>query len=246
VELVYSVNVFGALKQRTHLCYAVNKTKLENQVHFHVGEWLNISVPAVQSSHVRYAENIRITKLHIVFNLLLPWHRRFVVGLLPRRPGFSCSIIVGFMVDEEALGQVCQGTLKLSLPFIPVMLHIRLSWGRTLFPAPLLKLSTQTAVENSVPRALTIKISAFCPQSLYFVWFHSMGIVVLTQNVIDQLVHVIETDRVHCQVTPEFLNVLWMRFRLHRFNLKTCLTIHSTFKRPRIFVFVKSRRSSGW
>lgn len=109
------------------------------------------------------------------------------------------------------------------------MLHIRLSWGRTLFPTPLLQLSTQTAVENSVPRALTIRISAFCPQSLYFVWFHSMGIVVLTPNVIDQLVRVIETDRVHCKVTPEFLNVLWTRFRLERLNLKTCFTIHSTF-----------------
>lgn len=100
---------------------------------------------------------------------------------------------------EEALGQVCQGTLKLPASVIPALLHIRLSWGRTLFPTPLLKLSSETAIENTVQRALTIRISAFCPQSLYFVWFHSMGIVVLTPNMIDQLDHVIETDGVHCK-----------------------------------------------
>jgi hypothetical protein len=132
-------------------------------------------------------------------------------------------------VDVEALGKVCQGTLKLPLSAIPAMFHTHLSWRRTLFPTPLLQLSSQTAIENCVPRAVTIRISAFCPQSLYFIWFHSMGIVVLTPNMIDQLVHVTETDLVHSNVIPEFVNVLWMRFRLQRLNLKTCLAIHSTF-----------------
>ena len=64
-------------------------------------------------------------------------------------------------MDEEALGEVCQGTLKLSLSVIPAVLHIRLLWGRILSPTPLLQLSSQTPVENNVPRALTIRISAY-------------------------------------------------------------------------------------
>lgn len=230
VELIYSVNV-GALKQRTHLCFAVNKTKLENQVHIHVGEWLNISVPAVLSSRVsyRYAENIRITKLHIAFNLHLPWHRRFDVGLSPRRPGFSCSIICGIYGGWRGTG----AGLSRNTEVIPVSYSSNAPYRFVMETNSLLGATATTKYPNSCwkrfSRALTIKITAFCPQSLCFVWFHSMGIVILTPNVIDQLVHVMETDRVHCKVTPEFLNVLCMWFRLQRLNLKTWLTIHSTF-----------------
>jgi hypothetical protein len=37
----------------------------------------------------------------------VPWLRRLVVGLPPRRPGFHPgSVHVGFVVDKVALGQV--------------------------------------------------------------------------------------------------------------------------------------------
>jgi hypothetical protein len=39
--------------------------------------------------------------------LAVPWLRRLVAGLSPRRPGFDPgSVHVGFMVDKVALGQV--------------------------------------------------------------------------------------------------------------------------------------------
>jgi hypothetical protein len=38
--------------------------------------------------------------------LAVPWLRRLVTGLLPRRPGFAPgSVYMGFVVDEVALGQ---------------------------------------------------------------------------------------------------------------------------------------------
>jgi small ligand-binding sensory domain FIST len=47
----------------------------------------------------------------------VPWRRRLVAGLSPRRPGFaSGSIQVGFVVDEVVLGQVSIQVL----PFSPV------------------------------------------------------------------------------------------------------------------------------
>jgi hypothetical protein len=37
----------------------------------------------------------------------VPWLRRLVASLSPRRPGFDCrSVRVGFVVDKVALGQV--------------------------------------------------------------------------------------------------------------------------------------------
>jgi hypothetical protein len=55
----------------------------------------------------------------------VPWLRRLVAGLPPRRPGFDRgSVHVGFVVDKVALGQ---GFLRVLLffpcQFIPPVLH---------------------------------------------------------------------------------------------------------------------------
>jgi hypothetical protein len=50
----------------------------------------------------------------------VPWLRRLVAGLPPRRPGFDPgSVHVGFVVDKVALGQVLPGYfgIPLSLSF---------------------------------------------------------------------------------------------------------------------------------
>jgi hypothetical protein len=42
-----------------------------------------------------------------VVRMAVPWLRRLVAGLPPRRPGFDPgSVRVGFVVDKVALGQV--------------------------------------------------------------------------------------------------------------------------------------------
>jgi hypothetical protein len=55
----------------------------------------------------------------------VPWLRRLVAGLSPRRPGFDPgSVHVGFVVDKVALGHVFPRVLRFSLVnFIPPMLH---------------------------------------------------------------------------------------------------------------------------
>jgi hypothetical protein len=59
----------------------------------------------------------------------VPWLKRLVAGLSPRRPGFAPgSIHVGFMVDSVALGQVFLRVLRFSpVNIIPPLLHIHLS-----------------------------------------------------------------------------------------------------------------------
>jgi len=50
----------------------------------------------------------------------VPWLRRLVAGLSPRRPGFAPgSVHVGFVVDKVALGQVFLRVLR----FSPVNIH---------------------------------------------------------------------------------------------------------------------------
>ena len=58
-------------------------------------------------------------------NKAVPWLRRLVAGLSPRRPGFDLgSVDVGFVVDKVALGQVFSRVLRISpLNFIPPVLH---------------------------------------------------------------------------------------------------------------------------
>jgi hypothetical protein len=53
------------------------------------------------------------------------WLRRLVAGLLQRKPGFDPgSVIVGFVVDKVALGQVYPGVLRFfPVSFIPPVLH---------------------------------------------------------------------------------------------------------------------------
>ena len=51
----------------------------------------------------------------------VPWLRRSVAGLSPRRPGFDPgSVHVGFVVDNVALGQVFLRVLR----FSPVSIYI--------------------------------------------------------------------------------------------------------------------------
>ena len=49
----------------------------------------------------------KITTFHSNFiGMAVPWFRRLVAGLRPRRPGFDLgSVHVGFVVDKVALGQ---------------------------------------------------------------------------------------------------------------------------------------------
>jgi hypothetical protein len=55
----------------------------------------------------------------------VPWLRRLVAGLLPRRPGFDPgSVHVRFVVEKVALGQVFPRVLRFSaVNFIPPVLH---------------------------------------------------------------------------------------------------------------------------
>jgi hypothetical protein len=55
----------------------------------------------------------------------VPWVRRLVAGLSPRRPGFDPdSVHVGFVVDKIALGQVLLQVRLLSpVNLIPPVLH---------------------------------------------------------------------------------------------------------------------------
>jgi hypothetical protein len=70
-----------------------------------------------------------ITVVHRTCNIELtkavPWLRRLVAGLSPRRLGFDPgSVHVGFVVDIVALGQVFPPVLDFSpVNFIPPMLH---------------------------------------------------------------------------------------------------------------------------
>jgi hypothetical protein len=57
--------------------------------------------------------------------MAVPWLRRLVAGLSPRRPGFNPGPVhVGFMVDKVALGQVFLRVLRLSpVNLFPPVLH---------------------------------------------------------------------------------------------------------------------------
>jgi hypothetical protein len=57
----------------------------------------------------------------------VPWLRRLVAGLSPRRPGFDPgSVYVGFVVDQLALGQVFPRVLRFfPVSFIPPVLHYK-------------------------------------------------------------------------------------------------------------------------
>jgi hypothetical protein len=55
----------------------------------------------------------------------VPWLRRLVADLPPRRPGFDPGLVhVGFVVDKVALGQVFPRVLRFSpVNLIPPVLH---------------------------------------------------------------------------------------------------------------------------
>jgi hypothetical protein len=62
----------------------------------------------------------------------VPWLRRLVAGLPPRRSRFDPgSLHVGFVVDKVALGQIFSPVLRFSLvSFIPLVLHYFEKWKR--------------------------------------------------------------------------------------------------------------------
>jgi hypothetical protein len=56
---------------------------------------------------IRESKAGRKTTGNVSMNMALPWLRRLVAGLSPRRPGFDPgSVLVRFVVDKLALGQV--------------------------------------------------------------------------------------------------------------------------------------------
>jgi hypothetical protein len=72
---------------------------------------------------------VTILLSYILPGVAVPWLKRLVAGLSPRRPVFaSGSIHVGFVVDKVALGQVFLRVLRFSpVNIIPPLLHIYLS-----------------------------------------------------------------------------------------------------------------------
>jgi hypothetical protein len=69
-----------------------------------------------------------IIRVNFLLEKALPWLRRLVAGLSPRRPGFDPrSVHMGFVVDKVALGLVFLPVLQFSpVSIIPPMLHTHL------------------------------------------------------------------------------------------------------------------------
>jgi hypothetical protein len=73
--------------------------------------------------------NVLLTVFHVntrlTHDMAVPWLRRLVAGLSPRRPGFdSESVHVEFVVDKVTLGQVFPPQyFGFPLYFIPPVLH---------------------------------------------------------------------------------------------------------------------------
>jgi hypothetical protein len=89
---------------------------LRRRVHF--TEVLNLQLYYVASRNTAIMFDVKIAAIQMLsFNpwLAVPWLRSLVVGLSPRRPGFTPgSIHVGFVVDKVALGQVFLRVLRFS------------------------------------------------------------------------------------------------------------------------------------
>ena len=61
----------------------------------------------------------------------VPWLRRLVAGLSPRKPGFDpVSVYVGFVVEKVALGQVFPRVLRFyPVNLIPPVFHWKLDFN---------------------------------------------------------------------------------------------------------------------
>jgi hypothetical protein len=84
-----------------------------------------VKLTAVPDLTVKGKEKNTIEGIHFNREQAVPWLRRLVAGLSPRRPGFDPgSVHVGFVVDKVALGQVFLQVLRFSpINFIPPVLH---------------------------------------------------------------------------------------------------------------------------
>jgi hypothetical protein len=107
----------GAVSSEGHM-------KHLNTVSGQKAELLNIATNGTHNYHWSLKDKERkalrilqyvyfVNTLHrvITFNKAVPWLRRLVAGLPPRRPGFNPEPVhVGFVLDKVALGQVfpCQ------------------------------------------------------------------------------------------------------------------------------------------
>jgi hypothetical protein len=66
----------------------------------------------------------------MIGNLTVPWLRRFVVGLSPRRSGFAAkSASGGFVVNKVGLGQVFYEFLVLPRQFHSTGATYTIIWG---------------------------------------------------------------------------------------------------------------------
>jgi hypothetical protein len=72
---------------------------------------------------------LRIFICHAGVGMIVPWLRRLVAGLSPRRPGFTAvSVHVEFVVDEVALGQIFLRVHRVpSVNIIPLWLSTLIS-----------------------------------------------------------------------------------------------------------------------
>jgi hypothetical protein len=99
------------------------RTRMYQYVRRSIPEDLNhdVDVRSGNYIHTRIPLNLMYSKS--VFGL--PWLRRLVAGLSPRRRGFDPgSVQVGFLVDKVALGQVFPRVLRFSpVSFISPVLH---------------------------------------------------------------------------------------------------------------------------
>jgi hypothetical protein len=93
-----------------------------------------VQCPLLSILELRIESDFWRKRLWLVLSqhLAVPWLRRLVTGLSPRRPGFAPgSVHVGFVVDKIALRQVFLRVLRVfPVNIIPPSLYIRILYGR--------------------------------------------------------------------------------------------------------------------
>ena len=85
----------------------------------------------------------------------VPWLRRLVAGLSPRRPGFNPrSVLVGFVVNKMALRQVHIRTAAMFLHYIPHRYHFHETcvFHSLCYDVSVQDLSARSAAVHSAPQ----------------------------------------------------------------------------------------------